>query len=121
MALSRLLLLETALAGLVERIAVIEKILGGPSTDEPVVAGCDGDRRLSKQQLARRWGRSPRTVDRMRKRPEFPVADVINGQLVWWLSAVQKYERATQASGGKEIDRSSYLPRNKASTEAAAS
>jgi hypothetical protein len=108
MALSRLILLETALAGLTERISTLEKMLGGPPTDKPVVAGCDGDRRLSKQELARRWGKSPRTINRMRRRPDFPVADVINKQLTWWLSAIQQYERATQVSG-KALDHSRYL------------
>jgi hypothetical protein len=108
MALSRLILLETALAGLTERVSTLERILGGPPPDEPVVAGCDGDRRLSKQELARRWGKSPRTIDRMRRRPDFPVADVINKQLAWWLSAIQQYERATQVSG-KALDHSRYL------------
>jgi hypothetical protein len=116
---SRISVLEAALAGAFERIAVIERMLGGLPTDEPVVAGCGGDRRLSKAALARRWGKSPRTIDRMREQPSFPECDVINGQCTWWLSTVQKYERATQA-GGMAPDRSQYLTRNKASTEASA-
>jgi hypothetical protein len=105
---SRIVLLETALAGVVERIAVIEKMLGGLPTDEPVVAGCGGDRRLSKAALAKRWGKSTRSIDRMREKPEFPAPDIINGQCTWWLSTIQKYERATQ-TGGEALDHSGYL------------
>jgi hypothetical protein len=100
--LSRVVLIETALAGLVERIAVIEKILGGLPTDEPVVAGCGGDRRLSKTALARRWGKSTRSIDRMRERPDFPTPDVVNKACVWWLSTIQQYERETQTGGETE-------------------
>ena len=116
--LSRLSVIETALAGLIQRVGAIESLLG-PPIDEAVDAGCDGDRRLSKKQLAQRWGRSPRTIDRMRRVADFPAPDIINGQLTWWLSIVQVYERATQA-GGTAPDRSKYLARSKASTEAAA-
>jgi hypothetical protein len=106
--LSRIVLLETALAGLVERIAVIERMLGGPPTDKPVVAGCDGDRRLSKKELAQRWGRSPRTIDRMRARPDFPVPDIVNQQCGWWLSTIQQYELTSQ-TGGEALDHSGHL------------
>ena len=122
--LSRIVLLETALAGLVERIAVIERMLGDAPADEPVVAGGDGDRRLSKKRLANRWGTSTRTIDRERKRkrdsdkPAFPAPDIVNGQCMWWLSRIREYERATQV-GGTAPDRSGFLTRHKASTEAA--
>jgi hypothetical protein len=116
---SRIVLLETALAGVVERIAVIEQMLGGLPTDEPVVAGCDGDRRLSKKELAKRWGRSPRTIDRMRARPDFPVPDIVNKACGWWLSTIQQYERATQ-TGGEALNRSGYLRAWEAKEEAAA-
>jgi hypothetical protein len=122
--LSRISVLETALAGLVARIAVLEKMLGDPPADA-VEAGCDGDRRLSKKRLAGRWGTSTRTIDRERKRkrnsdkPEFPAPDIVNGQCMWWLSRIREYERATQV-GGTAPDRSEYLGRSKASTEAAA-
>jgi hypothetical protein len=56
----------------------------------------------------------------MRRVADFPAPDIINGQLTWWLSIVQVYERATQA-GGTAPDRSKYLARSKASTEAATS
>jgi hypothetical protein len=117
--LSRISVLETALAGLVARIAVLEKMLGDPPADEPVEAGCDGDRRLSKKRLADRWGKSTRTIDRIRKkRRDFPACDVVDGQCVWWLSRIREYERATQV-GGTAPDRSGFLTRHKASTEAA--
>jgi hypothetical protein len=107
--LSRIVLLETALAGLVGRISTLEKMLGDPPADEPVEAGCDGDRRLSKKRLADRWGKSTRTIDRIRKkRRDFPACDVVDGQCVWWLSRIREYERTTQ-TGGEALDRSGYL------------
>jgi hypothetical protein len=127
--LSRISVLETALAGLVGRISMLEKILGDPSAHEPVEAGPDGDRRLTKKQLAARWGRSQRTIDRERKRkrkpdtPAFPAPDIVNGQCMWWLSSIREYERATQV-GGTAPDRSHYLKaaaKDVAGKEAAAS
>jgi hypothetical protein len=100
MALSRVLLLETALASVVERLAAVEARIGhngGPPLDELLIEPQSiRDQRLSKRALAERWGMSPRTIDRMRELPEFPTPDVVNKACVWWLSTIQKYERATK-------------------------
>ena len=117
--LSRISVLETALAGLVARIAVLEKMLGDPPADEPVETGSGGDRQLTKRKLAQRWGRSPRTIDRRRMKRAIPPPDgIVDGQLFWWLSTVMRHE-ATQV-GGEAPNRSGYLRAWEAKKEAAA-
>jgi hypothetical protein len=103
---SRLSVLETALAAIVQRVSVLERRHHG----EPLEIELQSitDRRLSKKALADRWSMSPRTIDRMRHTPGFPAPDIVNGQCLWWLSAIQRHERATQV-GGKALDRSTYL------------
>jgi hypothetical protein len=111
----RLTLVETALASVIKRLTAVENCMarGDDLPLESVEEGSAQDRRITKPQLAARWAKSPRTIDRMRHQPGFPPPDIVNGQCEWWLSIIQQYERATQA-GGKATDNSQYLPRNKA-------
>jgi hypothetical protein len=53
------------------------------------------DSRLTKTAVAARKGVSPRTIDRWRKAGLMPPPDdVINGRQYWWLSTLQRHERA---------------------------
>jgi hypothetical protein len=115
---SRLSVIETALAAIVQRVNVLERRHRSEPLEliEPQSAG---DRRLSKKALAERWGMSQRTIDRMREKPDFPVPDIVNKACLWWLSTIQQYERATQVSG-KALDHSRYLRAAERQKEAAA-
>jgi hypothetical protein len=97
------------------RVSALERLIG--YDDPEIEPGSSKDRRINKKQLAGRWGKSQRTIDRMRRQPGFPPADVINGQLCWWLSTIQKFERSTQ-TGGRTHDPSRYLLRNIGGAEA---
>lgn len=52
------------------------------------------DRRLTKRQLAQRRGKSTRTIDRDVARGILPPPQFENGRAYWWLSALQRHERA---------------------------
>jgi hypothetical protein len=107
----RLGVIEAAIAGLTARISTLEKMLGDPVADEPVIAGRDC--RLSKKQLAQRWGESTRTIDRERKKKKekFPAGELINGRWFWWLSKIQQYERQSFEAqlGNTAADHSRHL------------
>jgi hypothetical protein len=118
---SRLAVIEAALAAVVQRVSAIENAIGDPSADQRVDEGSSQDRRLSKKQLARRWNKSTRSIDRERQKPGFVAGELINGRWFWWLSKVQRYERQCFEAqlGGKALDRSRYLRASEAKEEAA--
>jgi hypothetical protein len=108
---SRLAVIEVALAAVVQRVGAIENAISDRSADQPVDEDSSQDRRLSKKQLARRWNKSTRSIDRERRKPGFVVGELINGRWFWWLSKVQQYERQCFAAqlGGKGRDSSRFL------------
>lgn len=55
---------------------------------------------LTKPNLARRWQKTPRTIDRWIENPPagFPSPIIINGRKHWDLDLVEKYERACAAA-----------------------
>jgi hypothetical protein len=60
---------------------------------EPVVDPAN-DRRLTKRRVAEREGCSTRTVDRRVADGSLPSPDIINNRCFWWLSVLQRHERA---------------------------
>lgn len=54
---------------------------------------------LTKPSLARRWQKTPRTIDRWTKRPPagFPAPIIIGGRKHWDLDVVEAYERSCAA------------------------
>jgi hypothetical protein len=117
--------IEALVGSVIERVATVERIMGYDSPPiEDIEKGSDRDQRLSKAKFARREGISERSLDRERKRdPNFPRGELDNGRWFFWLSDVKRYEREKFEAqlGRKAHDPSRYLPRNKASTESAAS
>jgi len=110
--LSHLSVIETALAGLIQRVSVLERRRHGAPFDEELIDPQSiGDQRLSKKALAKRWNQSTRTLDRERKKPGFPAGELFNGRWFWWLSKIQEHERQSFEAqlGSTAPDRSRYL------------
>ena len=77
------------------RFAGLEVFLGQQGIgDRPGPVDPAFDRRLTKRQLALRRGKSTRTVDRDVKRGVLPPPEFENKRAYWWLSALQRHERA---------------------------
>jgi hypothetical protein len=96
--------------------AVEHMILHNGRPDEKIIEEQSAkDRKFGKAELAQRWGKSPRSIDRDRSLPGFPVPEVENGRLRWWLSKIQAYERRRfeeqLEKQGRGPDRSTNLPR----------
>jgi hypothetical protein len=106
--------IRATLTRLAARLDAVENLIGhngGPPLEDEIAEGSSQDRKLSKRELARRWGRSTRSIDRMRQRPDFVAGELVNGRWFFWLSAVQRYERDRYEAqlGSKAPDRSGYL------------
>ena len=82
---------------IISRLAALETVVLGHTAGQPVDAAAD--RRLTKRELATRRGKSTRTIDRDVKRGVLPPPEIENGRSYWWLSVLQRYERALCGSG----------------------
>ena len=63
--------IRATLTRLAARLDAVENLIGhngGPPLEDEIAEGSSQDRKLSKRELARRWGRSTRSIDRMRQR-----------------------------------------------------
>jgi len=101
--------MDIILDRIIQRLSRIEAELGiAPNT--PTDPTLDNER-LSKQRVARRYGTTPRSIDREREKAErgesdFPLPEIVNGRCWWWLSTLQEYDRrrtADAANAGKPV------------------
>jgi hypothetical protein len=74
------------------RLATLEAVVLGRAAEQP--ADPTSDRRLTKREVALRRGKSMRGVERDVKRGLLPPPDIENGRWYWWLSVLQRHERA---------------------------
>jgi hypothetical protein len=112
--------LEGDLAALVDRLNALEVKLDDGDT-AGVKAGSDQDRRLSKSQLAERWGICARSISRAQLNPGFVEGELsTSGRWYFWLSKIQQYEQialrgnllGASPTKLKGYDPSRFLPRN---------
>jgi hypothetical protein len=89
------------------RLAALETIVLGHTTEQPVDAAAD--RRLTKREVAIRRGKSTRTIDRDVKRGVLPPPEIENGRSYWWLTVLQRHERERKQSKPHTPKRPSYV------------
>jgi hypothetical protein len=81
---------DKILADIAERLGALEAVVLGHRTSAPAAT----DYRLTKRALAERRGKSTRSIDRDVKRGVVPPPEIENGRSYWWLSVLQRHERA---------------------------
>lgn len=96
---------------LLARIGALETAVGiGSKTSELSPAN---DVRLSKGATAKRYGVSPKTVERMRANPTlgFPQPTIVNNRWWFWLSELQAFDRMRARAPFKPV-RPPQLPKS---------
>lgn len=103
---------ENTLLEIIARLGALETKLGVDG-DLPRIDPKLDDQRLTKAQVAKRYGKSTRGVDRDREQAErgesdFPLPQVVNGRCFWWLSQLQAWDKQQT-----HPVRAAVAPRNK--------